>query len=79
MTITLIEMRHLELAADYYAHAPRANDLYVAAALNGLLANPQIVVTLTQARTNRKKLVDMAIELGREVMNRRKPGNNVDD
>lgn len=74
--ITPMEMAHLSVATDFFAHAARANDLYVAEALNGLLSNPEIVKGLAHARLNRKKIVDLAIELGKEVMNRRKAGNN---
>lgn len=76
MTITQIEMAHLSLGSDFYAHAPRANDLYVAAALTGLLSNPEIVKGLSHARRDRSKIVDLAIMLGKEVMNRRKMVNN---
>jgi hypothetical protein len=76
MTITQIEMAHLSVATDFYAHAARANDLYVAAALKGLLGNPEVIKTLGQAKANRVKLVEVAILLGKEVMNRRRAGNN---
>lgn len=79
MAITQIELAHLSLATDFYAHAPRANDIYVAAALNGLLANPEVVNALGQARTTREKIVDVAILIGKEVMSRRKVQNNISD
>lgn len=52
-------MAHLSVATDFYAHAPRANDLYVAMALNGLLSNPEIVKGLSHARRERKKIVEL--------------------